>query len=609
MIDKLERNRCVGCSVCHDVCPTGAITMIKDREGFKYPEINDSTCINCDLCEKTCPVLQKDSIVLNNLLSEVQCYAAQHKSYPVRFESTSGGVFSALATVIYKRGGYVAGAVRTEDGYVEHFVSNNRKDLLKLRQSKYTQSYTEGIYGKVRELLKNGKEVLVCGTPCQMAGLRRFLKKEYANLYIVDFICNNVFSPYVWNVVKAHIEKVYGSPLSYTKYKDKELGWRNRTSRYDLKDGRTIYSPISDYNLFDVIYHKHPAARPSCYSCPFKGYPRYSDLTFADYWGCEKHHPNLDDNIGTSAVICTTTKGLDIFNDAKVYLNCEDSKLEWIQARNPSLLKVCAEPTFNRTHFFDDLLNGIPVDEVCKKYFKSNRKKRFVRDTLKKFRRGIRRKFKIFRRALKIAQYRPRPFLQFVYYNFIHPAVIRKNGSCFYIAPMTYIEMSYQSKMILEGDFTLGKHRLKRACAHSELWLNSGSSLHVKKSSYFMYGASLHILKGGSLNIESVYANTQTSIVCSSSVKLGDGCMIGRNVSIRDENSHVIAIEGYKTKSPVVIGNHTWLCSGSSVAAGTHVGTGAVVGACAFASGKIPEHSLVMGNPGKVVMKDIAWKY
>ena len=162
MIDKLPDNECTGCAVCHDVCPVEAIEMGPDREGFCHQRINVEICINCDLCERKCHVMQQ--VKINNPAEgePLACYAAQYKNIPVRFDSTSGGLFSALAMEIYRRGGYVGGAIRSEDGGVEHFISNKPADLPKLRQSKYAQSRAAGLYKEVKRLPKAGDWVLVC---------------------------------------------------------------------------------------------------------------------------------------------------------------------------------------------------------------------------------------------------------------------------------------------------------------------------------------------------------------------------------------------------------------------------------------------------------------
>ena len=198
MISIHNKKDCCGCNACGDVCPVGAISFEIDNEGFWYPNVDLQKCIDCHLCEKVCPQIHISDLKKNDLPQSV-CYAAEHKNLEVVFDSTSGGLFSALAEEVYRMSGFVGGAIYSEDcKSVYHFISNDRKDLVKLRSSKYLQSNVEGFYRKVKDLLCAGEKVLVCGTPCQMAALRSFLHVDYENLIIVDFICRGINSPKVW---------------------------------------------------------------------------------------------------------------------------------------------------------------------------------------------------------------------------------------------------------------------------------------------------------------------------------------------------------------------------------------------------------------------------
>ena len=243
MISIQNKKDCCGCNACGDVCPVGAISFQTDKEGFWYPSVDTGKCIDCGLCEKVCPVINVSALKRNDLLQSL-CYAAEHKNLEVVFDSTSGGLFSALAEEVYKMKGYVGGAVYGQDfKSVCHIISNDRKDLVRLRSSKYLQSNLEGFYNKVKELVSSGERVLLCGTPCQMAALRAFLGKDYENLLIVDFICRGINSPKVWEKYLDSFEERYGSKVVWAKSKCKELGWRNLTQKVILEDGRHIYEP------------------------------------------------------------------------------------------------------------------------------------------------------------------------------------------------------------------------------------------------------------------------------------------------------------------------------------------------------------------------------
>ena len=312
MIDKLPKNQCTGCNACVDVCPCNAIILKTEKDGFWYPQIDSEKCIQCDLCERRCPVLNFSKLRSQQSFKPI-CYAAINKDIETRFDSTSGGIFSALAEYMYSRKGYVGGAIYMSDFSVKHFISDDKVDLAKLRQSKYSQSQTIGIFRETKDLLDKGKEVLICGTPCQMAGLRTYLNRDYENLVIVDFICKSITSPRFFDLYLNYYRQKHQSEIVHFKFKDKGLGWRSLVKRLDFANGETEYSRMQDGDLYSRAYHANLVSRPSCYNCKFKGYPRYADITIADFWGVERYHRELDDNAGTSAVIINTKRGEKYF--------------------------------------------------------------------------------------------------------------------------------------------------------------------------------------------------------------------------------------------------------------------------------------------------------
>ena len=168
MIDLKRKENCTGCKACGDICPKGAISFQTDKEGFWYPEVDPSKCVDCHLCEKVCPELNL-KIQKKARTFKPEYYAVVNKDLPVRLDSTSGGAFSLLANQVFQAGGYVGGAVYSGDFHVHHFLTDHPADLERLRSSKYLQSDTAGFFRQVKKLLLDGKKVLVCGSPCQMA--------------------------------------------------------------------------------------------------------------------------------------------------------------------------------------------------------------------------------------------------------------------------------------------------------------------------------------------------------------------------------------------------------------------------------------------------------
>ena len=195
MIDILNKKDCCGCSACVQKCPKQCISLKEDNEGFLYPQVNQQECISCGICKKVCPIINP-----NEKRTPLQIYAAINKNEEIRRQSSSGGIFTLLSEEILKEGGVVFGARFDENWEVKHDYTENVKGLVNFRGSKYVQSRIEDNYKKVETFLKQGRKVLFSGTPCQIAGLKRFLSKEYDNLLTVDFICHGVPSPKVWRL-------------------------------------------------------------------------------------------------------------------------------------------------------------------------------------------------------------------------------------------------------------------------------------------------------------------------------------------------------------------------------------------------------------------------
>lgn len=194
MIEILNKEECCGCSACKQKCPKNCIVMKEDEEGFVYPFVQKELCINCGACERVCPVINK---IKGGV--PLKAFAAYNENCAIRLKSSSGGIFSLFAEKIINEGGTVFGACFDNNGFsVKHVGITEIKDIELLRGAKYAQSDIGESYKKVEELLKQGKKVLFSGTPCQVSGLRLFLRREYINLVTVEVVCHGVPSPMIW---------------------------------------------------------------------------------------------------------------------------------------------------------------------------------------------------------------------------------------------------------------------------------------------------------------------------------------------------------------------------------------------------------------------------
>lgn len=607
MITITDKSKCCGCNACGDVCAHQAITFKTDIEGFWYPEVDKEKCTDCGLCEKVCPELNIESLKKNDFEKPAKTIAAIHKRMDIRWNSTSGGAYTALAEGMLAQGGYVSGAVYNEDFSVRNYVSGNPEDLDKLRSSKYLQSNAAGIYVEIRTLLKKGDKVLACGTPCQMAALRSFLRKEYENLIIVDFICRGVNSPKVYRKYLDSLEKKFEGKVVYVKAKNKELGWRNLTRKVVFDNGKSYYGVSMDDD-FRRGYHTNVFCRPSCYSCVYKGFPRIADITIADFWGIEKVNKNLDNNIGTSMILLNSRKGVEYFETIKNQLEWEEEEFETIFGGNVALRKPIDPAQIDRKQFFEDLDKGT-FDDVVAKYFplKANAVnwKRLIKNVL----RGVKNFCNLYGCSL-------RAYKNHVKINY-RKNTIREKGKVIYTMPGTFFDLHSTARIEVGQSFIYGNNPVKglhipsalRMEANTTLTLHDGPLTRYGAGPYNLrYGAYIEVVNGGHLTIGQGAANVGLTIMCAKEVTIGNGVRIGRNVSIRDWNGpHVIVNDRYVNHAPVHIEEHVWLCSGCTIMPGVIVGKGSVVAANATVTKDVPPYSLVAGAPAKVIKTDIEW--
>ena len=330
MIDIKRKEDCCGCGACFDACAKKAIVWEPDYEGFFYPHVDTSKCVNCGLCNSVCPIENSDSVNEHNKGFTPIVIGCYHKDRDIQFTSTSGGAFWGLAEPWIERGGYVAGAIFTDDFKVKHIVTNTIDGLKQIKGSKYAQSDCRGMYKEITKLLKNGERVLATGLPCQMAALRQYLRKDYDNLLIVDLICHSVTSQFVFGQYIDYLEKEYKSKVIKYHPKNKEYGgWHDFAFKATFENGN-IYVEKGTKDYFTEIFvgHDHILGRKTCYLCHYKHFPQPSDITIGDFWGIDKVDPQFDSPNGISKVIINNEKGKSYFETLDCFVCKEyDAKI------------------------------------------------------------------------------------------------------------------------------------------------------------------------------------------------------------------------------------------------------------------------------------------
>ena len=353
---------CTGCSACFASCSKNAISLVPNEEGFLYPQIDSSKCIQCGLCEKVCPTLN----IQHGANKNPKAFAVINDDEKIRMESSSGGVFTAVAKKVIEENGIVFGVKLDEHQKAVFSFTENVEGLSEFRGSKYVQAEMGNAFKECKKFLIENKKVLFTGTPCQIEGLKLFLGKEYENLLTMDIICHGVPSPLVWKKYVEYREKKFASRIVKTAFRRKNGGWKQFSLSFTFANDSEYCAPlIKDPYL--RIFLKDVCLRESCYNCPSKKINRVSDITIADFWGIKNFAPEFDDDKGTSLVIVHSKKGEEIFFDLK---NCrvKEITLENGLKYNPSMVKSCARPNA-RDCFFSELENK-SFEKVLNKYSK-----------------------------------------------------------------------------------------------------------------------------------------------------------------------------------------------------------------------------------------------
>lgn len=363
-------NKCTGCQACKEICPKKGITMVEDKEGFLYPQKNNN-CVECELCKKVCPL--NNEIPKLNIIQEV--YAGIYKDNQILNKSSSGGAFTAICNSFCDDNYVIFGAKFDKDFNVVHGYIKDIKEIDIFRKSKYVQSDVKNSYTRAEQFLKSGKKVLFSGTPCQIAGLRSFLRnKAYENLLCVDVVCHGVPSAKVWGKYIKFVQEKYNSKIKSINFREKTYNnnkWNSKNIQIILENNKKILEN-NIKNDYLRGYHNRLFYRLSCKECKFANPNRISDITIGDCWGIDKVNNKLDVHRGVSLIVVNSKKGKDILNNLSNYMYLNKLDLNFAIQENETF----RQPTKfhkNRDKFYKNI-EKFNFSKLIKKYTKENYK-------------------------------------------------------------------------------------------------------------------------------------------------------------------------------------------------------------------------------------------
>lgn len=302
MIYSIDSSRCTNCGSCYQICPTKAITVCEDTVFYSL-KVDQTKCIDCGLCSRICPAMAPVEAC-----KPVAAYSGIHKEHRMIRDSSSGGAFTALAEKILAIGGVVYGACYSDDCRQVMIKSTDEVPLAAMRKSKYVESRVENTFADVKKQLLDGRAVLYAAAPCQIAGLKAYLGRNFEKLFCCDFTCGGMPSHEMYRVHLDALEERFHARVVAVDFRPKKLGWKRHAIEVCFSNGRSYLMPAELDPFFYGFVHRHYNVRDNCYRCRFSG-NHQSDIILADFWKFETASDLPPNDSGISLMLANTSKG------------------------------------------------------------------------------------------------------------------------------------------------------------------------------------------------------------------------------------------------------------------------------------------------------------
>lgn len=599
-VNNIEKNSCCGCKGCAEICPKKAITFETDSEGFWYPVVDEKVCNNCGLCKAKCPNQNTKSKEDNTR----NVYAAWNRDQSVRLDSTSGGVYHALASFVLSKNGFLVGSQYSEDyKSAFHSYTDNAEGLDKLVGSKYFQSDTEGIYSKTKELLKTEKPVLFVGTPCQVKALYDYLGDDYANLITIDFVCKGVPSPLIHSKKIELYETKERSKVVFYRDKYDKQAWVDFGELVKFENGKEKFISRWKDDINNCFVEKNINIRPSCYSCTYKGKNYFSDITIGDFWGISAVTEH-DNKRGVSLLFANSIKGQDLIEAAKEYLYLEKRTYKETLGGNPAILEAAQRPA-NRDKFFEDVsANGL--EYAVKKYAKKDLSRK-ISDEKKVIKSRLRKWIPIVKDRKYI------DWIQFIKYNYYCKEVKRDSDAFLVPCKGAVVQIKKGAKVVLHGNAYLNYYPCYKKAGQRTLFQVASTGEFIANNRIeIAYGNTISVDDNAVLEMGYLFTGVNTNIVCHHKISIGNNVMLGRDVCVFDSDYHKIYDineEIINDDKPVYIEDCAWIGARSMVLKGSHIERGAIVSANSMVMGNVESNKVFINKREmKSVGQNVMWR-
>lgn len=301
-----SKGKCTNCGACLNCCPVDAISIDSSKLYYEI-QIDEDRCTKCGKCFKVCPLNQE----FENI-KVISAWYGKHKDKSIVMSSSSGGAFTSMADTILADGGIVFSACYSNDNKVE-IKSSDEKRIDDMKKSKYVESLTGFGFRAIREELEKGRKVLLCATPCQIAGLKCYLGNDYSNLYTCDFTCGGLPSHYIYQNYIEMLENKYKSRVKSVDFRPKTFGWDIHAIEIVFENGKKYISPAVLDPFFSGFIVKHVNTRDYCYDCKFAE-QHMSDITLADFWKCRQLTGQKNPKDGVSLILVNSNKGEELIH-------------------------------------------------------------------------------------------------------------------------------------------------------------------------------------------------------------------------------------------------------------------------------------------------------